>query len=338
MDLSIVSVAYNNRQQLAPFLDSILSQRIRDRAEIIIVDNGSTDGSVEFLRERGEVSLVENSLNAGYAVAMNRGIQVSRGSFLVLCNTDVIFRPGSLEALALELETEPLLGGVSPVIETPGNPPLLYPLLKTNPGLYYGWNFFSGMMFKFPHSRLINWNLNFQSNRTTRDIPWMHGACGMFRREALRSVGSGYDERFFLYFEDADLGRALRKRGWRLRICPEARILHLEGQSSKQKKTAACVHFMESWHLYHRKHSKTPWRCCIFLAVLAGLLLQLAACGLKRLLGARTNPRVVLAYLATHFRAPFQDLEARRRQAVERIKQTWKPLPENPRRRIQVNT
>lgn len=328
MDLSVVTVVWNNVEELGPFLSSIQEQGL-EGVEVIFVDNGSTDGSIEWLRQRDDVVLIENGLNAGYPAAMNRGVQEAQGDLLLLCNPDLVFRPGSLPALRDTLVASPDTGGVGPVIETPADPPELYPIQRTDLGLAYGWSFFSGLRDRFT-ARWAN------RDRTTDlevispdglpvDLPWLHGCCGMFRRSALDSVGGGFDPRFFMYFEDTDLGRCLRQKGWRLQLVPEARVLHLEEQSAGLVKVKTRTYFMESWHKYLRKHRSWGYRVVAYCVVLAALGAQFALQTIKSCLGRSSLRPVYAAYLWTHLTAPWRDLERERELQVMEQELRWDP-------------
>ena len=300
--VSIVTVTWNNRACLEEFLESIFNQRASADTEVILVDNGSTDGTVEYLRARSDVTLIESGGNLGYGGGANLGIAVAQHEFVVLCGTDVEFWPGSINAMAKTLDADSGLGGVSPLIYGPTDPPSIYPLFKGDPGLYYGWNYFSSFQTIFENSKLINWIHDYSPEQST-DLPWIHGCCGMFRRETLASVDGGFDGDFFLYFEDADLGRRIRNAGWGMRMVPDARILHLEAQSSSQISAVTRVAFMESWHRYHRKHSSALFRFEAYFVVLFALAVQYAIQSVKLLLGRKPNYKANNIYLRTHLAA-----------------------------------
>ncbi len=333
IEISVVAVIWNNLELIPGLIDSIRSQMSVDRAEIILVDNGSTDGSLEYLRTRSDVILIENGVNAGYPVGMNRGVRVARGEKIVLSNPDIFYREGSLAAMAAMIDEDRDVGGVSPVIEvpigrvtgSPDQPSQIYPLLATDPGLYYGWNFFSGFMSRFAGNRLINWNVEFHPERNHRELAWIHGCCGMYRRDVLDQVGGGFDERFFLYFEDADLGRSIRKNGWRLRMAHAARVFHFEDQSCKQVATRSRQFFVESWHRYHRKHSSLLFRCVAYWVVLAAVLMQVCVQLVHKARRRESLLPQMASYLRAHCSAPFRDLEQERRGELEQIEQSWNP-------------
>ncbi|MEM7167079.1 MAG: glycosyltransferase family 2 protein [Planctomycetota bacterium] len=325
--ISVVTVVWNNRAGIAAFLDSVTAPNPHHDVEIVVVDNGSDDGSVEYLRTRDDITLIENGVNVGYPVAMNRGVEFSSGDYVVMSTDDLQYAPGALDAMVAQLELDPGLGGVAPVVEVPGDPARLYPLMTTDTGLYYGWNFFSGFMLRFPDSARINHNQVRDSADYASDLPWLHGCSGMFRREALQQVGGGFDERFFMYFEDADLGRSLRKLGWRLRLANEARVLHHEQQVERQRRSPTRVFFMESWHKYHRKHSSWPFRCAAFVVVLAALALQVTVQCLRAVCGRPHSLGVMMSYLTTHVSVVLRNLEREREREILDHKTRWNPLP-----------
>ncbi|MEM7263938.1 MAG: glycosyltransferase, partial [Planctomycetota bacterium] len=181
-EISLISVVWNARSTLEPFLDSIRAQS-REPIEVILVDNGSTDGSREYLRTRDDVRLIESDENLGYGAGMNRGIREASGDAILLTNNDLRFDPTAFERMLNELERESRYGAVGPVVKVPPDPGEICPLLKGDPGLYYGWNFFSGFMDRWPQSRWVNWNLEFEPHHDLSDQAWVHGCCGLYRRE-----------------------------------------------------------------------------------------------------------------------------------------------------------
>jgi GT2 family glycosyltransferase len=168
--------------------------------------------------------------------------------------------------------------------------------------------------------------MDFAPEKNEGEIPWIHGCCGMYRRAALVPLGGGFDERFFIYFEDADLGRSLRKAGWRLRVAREARVLHLEDQTCKRVAVRSRKWFIESWHKYQRKHARLPYRALAWWVVAAALSLQLAVQVLKRPLGRATYFPVILEYWRHHLRAPFGDFEGERERELAETKARFRPV------------
>ncbi len=318
LELSVVCATWNGIELVRPMLDSLLPQLDGAAAEVIFVDNGSTDGVLDYLRTRTDLRLVENGINVGYAVALNRGAAVARGRRILFCNPDIEFRPGAIRAMLDALDADPALGAVNPLIELPGDPPRLCALLATDPGMYYGWNYFSGLMTRFSENRLLNANLEHRPDVRRSDLPWLHGCCLMCSRAALEAAG-GWDERYFLYFEDADFGRTLRERGFRLKIVPEARVLHKEGQSGTQVSRKCRMYFLESWHRYQRKHRGRTYRSLAFAVVAGALLLQVAVQGVKLLARRRNSFDAACTCLAAHLAMPFRRLEAERAAELREV-------------------
>jgi len=325
IELSIVAVVWNDLEVVRGMLESVFAEVDRSRTEVVLVDNGSTDGTIDYLRGRGDVTVIENGVNAGYPTAMNRGARIARGTYVMLANPDLVFRPGALAAMVRALERDRSLGGVSPVIEVLPEPATVYPLLAGDPGLWYGFAHFSGLMQRFRGNRRVNFHLDFSPERTEGEIPWIHGCCGMYRRTALEPLGGGFDERFFIYFEDADLGRSLRRAGWRLAIARDARVLHLEDRTCKRVAVRSRKWFIESWHKYHRKHSGLAYRVVAWWVIAAALGLQLAVQLVKLPLRRATYFGVIREYARHHLRAPFADLEGERERELAETRAKFRP-------------
>ena len=283
------------------------------------------------------MTVIENGVNAGYPVAMNRGARIARGEFVMLCNPDLVFRPGSLAEMVRELREDRTLGAVSPVIEVPTEPVSSYPLLAGDPGLWYGFAHFSGIMQKLRNRRWINWHLDYTPELNEGEIPWVHGCCGLFRRKALEPLGGGFDERYFIYFEDADLGRCLRDDYWRMKMARGARVLHLEDQSCRRIAVASRRYFIESWHKYHRKHSSLPYRIVAWWTVAAALGLQLAVQLLKLPFGRAAYFPVIREYWRHHIRAPWSDLEGERERERAEIETRMRPYPPEEAQRTETH-
>ena len=326
--INVVSVVWNNRDALPRFLDSVVHQVVPGfEVEVVVVDNGSDDGSIEYLRSRSDILFIDSGVNAGFPAGMNRGVEASDGEYVVMCTDDLIFRPGTLAALADALDRDETLGGVAPLIETSPEGDHLYPVATRHPGVAYGWSFFSGLQSKFPNSKWAAVGLERDFDDFDRDLPWLHGCCGMYRRRALDSVGGGFDECFFMYFEDADLGRRLTEAEWRLRRIPEARIFHAEIHPNRQQRSPTRRFFVESWHRYVARYESWPVRQVAHVAVFFGLLLQVGAQALRRLLRRSHSYGVFSQYLRTHLRSWFGGIDYDRRAEIEAHKKAWNPIP-----------
>lgn len=325
--VSVVSVSWNGRETLPSFLDSIPGASSGLEVETVVVDNGSTDGSLEYLASRPDVTLVDNGVNLGFGAGINRGLEVAQGDFVVLSNPDLVFREHAIARMLGALREDDQLAGVCPVIETPGDERSTYPISRAHPGLHYGWCFFSGFQSRFAGHPWIDRDVIPNPEAFHKDLPWLHGCCGMFRRQPLADVG-GFDPRFFLYFEDCDLGRRLVDGGWRLRVATEARVLHLEGKSSEQASQVTRTYFLESWHMYLRKYHGFSFRTVGFFVVLGALSLQGGVQLVRKLLGRRTHLGSTTTYLLAHLSTIFRDLDRERQVEMLDATQRLRPVPE----------
>jgi GT2 family glycosyltransferase len=271
MHLSILIINWNTRDLLRQCLDSIYSKFDRERFEIIVVDNASTDGSPGMVRGQfPRVVLIENPANVGFARANNQAIQRSSGRYVLLLNSDTIVQPGALNSLLDFMEAHAEAGCVGARLLNPDGslqyscspaPTLLREFLR---------------LFHLPGVRpdgyypMISWDLH-----QPHEVDVLLGACLLLRREALDHVG-WLDESYFMYSEEVDLCYRLRNGGWRLFWVPQARIVHFGGQSTRQASTEMFLRLYEAKLIYFRKnHGKFKaqlYKLMIMLATLSRLL------------------------------------------------------------------
>ena len=261
--LRVVVVTYSPGETLERFLDSLAAATSRPY-EVVIADNGSTDGSVEQAEARPEVQLLRTGSNLGYGGGANRGTQGASGEWLVVANPDIYWQPGSLDELLGVAERWPKAGAVGPAILTPDG--ALYPSARSFPSLSRG----------IGHALLGWWwpsNRFTQSYRRERRAPveatagWLSGSCLLLRRTAFEQVG-GFDERYFMYFEDLDLCRRLAEHGWASVYAPSAVVEHLGGHSTASRRTAMLRAHHESAYRY-LSGQYAGWRWAPLRAVLA---------------------------------------------------------------------
>ena len=227
--MSAVIVSYNVVDLV---LECIASLRTDGVEQVVVVDNASSDGSVETLRRREpEVEVVALSRNLGYGTAANRGVARTTAPYVAVMNPDVVVEPGSTKALVDALDGDPGLAVVGPRVESPGGD--LYPSVRTFPDLAdaAGHAFFHFVWPANPFSRryrMLDWD-----HAAAADVDWVAGNHFLVRRRAWDEVG-GFDESFFMYMEDVDLCWRLRRAGWRTGYEPAARVTHAIGRSTDQ--------------------------------------------------------------------------------------------------------
>lgn len=282
-DVSIVIPSWNTREYLAACLASI-DRAPKPSVELIVVENGSEDGSREYLEEdRPDVRLIVNERNEGFARACNQGIAVARGRYVFLLNTDTELRGDALVQLYEFLETHPAYGCAAPRLVHPDGstqrtvqafPSLLTPLFFATP--LERW---------FPNSaELRRYFLRDWDQESSRDVDQPPAAALLVRASVLAEVGT-FDEVFWLFFNDVDLSMRIGRAGYRTRYLAEAEVLHHVGGSTR--KFAA---FIPEWQrnrlAFYRKHF--GWAAGVWVKACTGLAYM---DWLVRGLGARLRSR-----------------------------------------------
>lgn len=259
VDLSISIVNYNTRDFVLGLIRSILENTRRISTEIFVVDNNSTDGSVEAIkREYPQVKVIANQKNLGFAAATNQVIKASRGRYVVLFTTDTIVLPKSMDTLVEFMDRNRQAGAVGPKILNPDG--TVQTSGKTFPTPLVALLVTTGLSRLFPKSRALqNYYLPLEEYDRFREVDQLSGACLLVRRETIEHVGL-LDENFFIYCEDVDWCRRMRQRGWKLYYLPQAQIIHYKGESSKKSSHQAIRIYYQSLRHFHRKHyaPKTP--------------------------------------------------------------------------------
>lgn len=284
MDLSIIIVNYNTRVLLRQCLLSLQGRQthpILKRGlpfsglqEVIVVDNGSTDGSPEMVAEEfPQVHLISNPQNLGYARANNQGLLLAQGDYFLLLNSDTEVEAQALDFLVEFLRNKPEAGAVGGQLILPSGQ--TQPSCSTDITLLTV--FFEQFLLDkaFPRSRLFGrhfytwWNY-----QEPRSVEVLSGACLMIRRETLRQVGL-LDEAYFMYCEDADWCRRARQKGWELWYEPQARVLHYHGASSEGHREAMIIEYNRSRLIYFQKLESLQQARWAKRMMLGGALLRL---------------------------------------------------------------
>jgi GT2 family glycosyltransferase len=230
--VTVAVVSYETRELLLECLRSLAPEVRAGRAEVVVVDNGSHDGSVAAAREEAPwARLLEPGENLGFGRAVNLAAQTGAGApWLACANADVALAPGSLETLLRAGEADPRVGCVAPrlVLADGTTQHSVYPL----PTLGFTLAFNLGL--PALSGRLADrlclegaWD-----PERARSVPWAIGAFLLLRRQAFEAVG-GFDERQWVYGEDLDLGWRLREAGWVTRYEPRAHVRHAGGAAAE---------------------------------------------------------------------------------------------------------
>ena len=264
-DVSIIVVSYNTRELLRECLTAVLLEAAPFSAQILVVDNGSGDGSPEMVEREfssfhNNVELIRSQVNLGFGAANNMALECATGNYFVLLNSDAFFAPGALALAIRHMDETPgcALGG-SRLISPDGSS---QPSARCFHNLVSDAFVLTGLAARFPKSRLFgHFDRTWADPNHPSEVDWVPGAFAIVRPEALRKVG-GFDPAFFLYYEEVDLCLRFKKAGLKVWYWPDIVVTHIGGQSSRQLKAldfssqAAQVVLwrMRSTLLYYRKH------------------------------------------------------------------------------------
>ncbi len=256
-EIAAILVNYNAGGELARALRSVADEMVGRSWEAFVVDNASSDGSGASVADFAPmVQLVQNAANVGFSRGVNQGLAASTAPLVLIMNPDCRLVAGAVAALRGVLDARPDCAIVGPRILNPdgsvqgsarGDPDMLTGL--------FGRTALLGKLVPFlaVAKRNVVAEEAIRSGEQSVVVDWLSGACMLARRTALGQVG-GFDERFFLYWEDADLCRRLRSRGHHVRYVPSATAIHRVGQSSRTARTFAIRAFHRSAYLYYTTH------------------------------------------------------------------------------------
>ncbi len=273
MSIGIVTITHNPGEFLETFLGSI-GEATAQPTEVIVVDNVSTDGAVEATLDRWpHVALRRLDHNVGYGSAANRAISqlTSNPEWIVVANPDIRFLPGSIDEMIRAANRYDRVGAVGPLIRSESGD--IYPSARALPSIGLG----------APHAVLSRvwpsnpWTKRYrrstESTANERESEWLSGSCLALAREAFDGVG-GFDEEYFMYFEDVDLGDRLRRDGWKNIYAVHAEVIHVGAHSTAhESRKMLRAHHTSAYRYLSRKYRAWYWYP-VRLAVRIGLKLR----------------------------------------------------------------
>jgi GT2 family glycosyltransferase len=280
VDVSIIIVNWNTRGALCDCLKSVYEETGNIQFEVIVVDNASSDGSVEMVKsEFPGVILVENSENKGFARANNIGIQASRGRYVCLVNSDVIVLEDCIEKLMSFMDEHPGLGMAGPRILSPDRALQLscrhFPTIWNNVCQALTLNHL------FPKSRFFSGAfMDYWNHDSIRSVDVLSGCFWIVRRESLNEVGL-LDENFFIYGEDLDWCRRFHQVGWDVVFYPRAEAIHIGGASSSHAPITFYLEMQKASLLYWKKHHGKFGKACYSTTILLNNTLRVIARALQ---------------------------------------------------------
>jgi len=270
--LDVIIVNYNSTPQLLQCVSSLLSTSEGISLRIHIQDNASQKGDLSVVtRDFPGVLLVRNNRNLGFAKAVNRAIKNGNAPYVLILNPDTLVLPGLLKATLGYMENHPEVGVLGPgILDSDGvvqGSARSFPNLLT--ALFGRKSILSKIMPQNPITR-ENILTGRSDGMNPMEVGWVSGACMLVRRDAINSVGP-LDERFFMYWEDADWCRRMWRKGWKVIYFPEASMIHHVGVSSESNIFRSVFEFHRSIYRLFDKHAE-GWNIYLKPFVFWGLL------------------------------------------------------------------
>jgi len=252
-EVSVVVVNWNTQDILRDCLKSIYEQGGEIDLEVIVIDNASTDGSVEMVKKDfSQVTLIENPQNRGFAAANNQGIDISKGRYVLLLNSDTVVLDNAIAKTAAFADSHPEAAVVGCRVLNPDRtlqptcfmfPSILNMLLSST----YLYKLFPKNKF-FGRERMTWWDRN-----DIKEVDVVTGCFMLIRQKAIQQVGT-MDEQFFMYGEETDWCYRFKEAGWKILFTPCAEIIHLGGQSAQKRATTMVVQLRKSILQFMKKH------------------------------------------------------------------------------------
>lgn len=254
MDLSIVIVNYNVKELLHQSITSINIACKNIKHEIFVVDNASTDGSADLIREKfPEIKLIQNFDNKGFAAANNQALDQASGEFILLINPDTIVQEDTFFVILNYLKNNPACGMVGCKILNPDGS-LQLACRRSFPTPWVAFTKIIGLSKIFPNSRLFgSYNLTYLDADEIYEVEAISGSFMFFRKQVMAAIGK-LDESFFMYGEDLDWCFRVREAGWKIFYLPTTQIIHFKGESSKKSNTDLTLQFYRAMKLFVEKH------------------------------------------------------------------------------------
>ncbi len=284
--VAVVTVTYSPGDSLKVFLDTLMLAT-REPLDIVLADNGSTDGSVEAEAARPGVRIVETGGNLGYGRAANIGARETTAEFLVVANPDIVWEPGSLDALLAAARRWPTGASFGPLIRTPDGE--IYPSARALPSSVAA----SATPCSVGGGRPTRGRPPTGSRATPRPSAPRAGcrarACCCAATPSTRSEGS--TPTYFMYFEDLDLGERLSAAGWQNVYVPSAVVAHIGGHAtSREFSRMALEHHKSAWRYLSHRYRGLRW-LPVRLALRAGLSLRATLATRVRRVAAGAEPQ-----------------------------------------------
>ncbi|MFQ5791039.1 MAG: glycosyltransferase family 2 protein [Acidobacteriota bacterium] len=251
MELSVLIVNYNAELHLKNCLHSLYQNTSFRPLEVVVVDNASTDGSVEMLRrDFPQVEVIASPENVGFSAANNQAMRRARGDYFLLLNNDALVRPGAVDTMLRIMKARPEVGVVGPLLRNEdGSVQISYGRMIS---------FRAELVQKFVSGRYEAGSPFFRRYIERRSHKaaypdWVSGACFMLQAHVAEEAGY-FDDNFFMYTEEVDFCQRVRALGYHVLYTPEAEVVHLRGKSTDTNRQKAVLEYRRSQLYFYLKH------------------------------------------------------------------------------------
>lgn len=291
MKVSIIIVNYNVKYFLELCLHSVQQALQGIDAEIIVVDNNSSDGSEALVKEKfPEVIFIANKDNKGFSKANNQAYAIAKGEYILFLNPDTVLPEDFFTKTIDYLDAHPLVGGIGPrLIDGKG---IFAPDAKKSfPTLSVALFKATGINKIFSRSAYFNRYYAVHINeQETADVEVLSGCCMMMRKTAVDKAGGAFDEDYFMYFEDGDLCYRIRKAGFSNVYFPQTTVVHYKGESTKKATLSYVKIFNEAFTIFARKHYGASNARLFLFFINIGVVLRAIISAFKLLLNTFRMP------------------------------------------------
>ena len=284
LDLSIVIVNYNVEYFLEQCLNSVIQATQQLRTEIIVVDNNSSDGSIEMLKLKFQgVQLIENKENVGFSRANNQGIKLSQGKYVLLLNPDTVIEEQTLTKIVSRMDKDDTIGGLGVrMVDGKGN--FLPESKRGLPTPIVAFYKIFGLSSLFKKSKKFGrYHLSYLNEFEENEIEILSGAFMCMRKKVLDEIGL-LDEDFFMYGEDIDLSYRIIKSGYKNLYFPDTTIIHYKGESTKKSSVNYVFVFYRAMIIFAKKHFRSDNVFLFSLAINSAIYLRASIEISKRLI------------------------------------------------------
>lgn len=252
MDCSIIVVNYQTYQLTKDTINSIIDKFHSFSYEIIVVDNASKDDSLANLQKdfKDKVKFIASKENNGFAAGNNLAIEKAKGRYVLLLNSDTVVLDDSLDKIYKYMEENVDVGatGCQVILESGELDKACRRSFPNPQNAFY-------RLFHIPtKNKKDNYNLDELDDDGIYEIDCLTGAFMFIRKTALKDIGGGLDETFFMYGEDIDLCYRIKKAGWKIVYFGKSKIIHYKGASSKKQKSKLIYEFYRAMYIYYKKH------------------------------------------------------------------------------------